>query len=230
MKRACLTVILGLSLAAPALGLNYLGTPTTILKTGEWAVGASYTKSEQDLDLGGDIEMDELEEEAVLGRVAVGLVDERMEIFGLFGSADLEQDDAEMKGEFLVGFGTRITTNLGDDLDWGVVGQFTYFTREDQGIVDGVWTPFELDLFDVQIGMGPCWRPGPFTLYGGPMIQLVEGDLDTDRVGDFDVHQQSWFGAYIGGGIELAKHLSITGEGQGTGDAWALAASIMWRF
>jgi len=230
MKRACLTVTLGLLLATPALGLTYLGTPTTILKSGEWAVGASYAKSEQDLDLGGDVEIDDFTEQSVLGRVAVGLVDERMEIFGLFGGADLEQHEVDMDGELLVGFGTRITTNLGGDLDWGVVGQFTYFTREDQGLVDDVWTPFDLSLFDVQIGMGPCWRPGPFTLYGGPMVQLVEGDMDTEVLGDFDVHQKSWFGAYIGGGVELAKHLGITGEAQGTGDAWALAASITWRF
>ncbi len=230
MKRLCLTVVLGLSLAAPALGLTYLGTPTTMLKTGEWTVGASYTKSEQNLDLGGGIDWDDLEEESIVGRVAVGLVDRRMEVFGLFGSADLEQDPAEMNGEFLVGFGTRITTNLGNDLDWGAVGQFTYFTREDQGVVDNVWTPFELALFDIQIGLGPCWHPGRFTLYGGPMVHLVQGDLDTEALGDLDVEQESWFGAYIGGGVELAKHLGIAGEAQGTGDAWALAASITWRF
>lgn len=230
MKCLCLTVVLGLFLAAPALGLTYLGTPTTVLKTGEWAVGASYAKSEQDLKLSGGFDIDDLEEESVLGRVAVGLVDKRMEVFGLFGTADLEQDEAEMNGEFLVGFGARVTTNIGDDLDWGVVGQFTYFTREDAGRVADVWTPFEMSLFDVQIGVGPCWRPGPFMLYGGPMVHLVEGDIDTEIAGDFDVNQESWFGAYIGGGVELAKHLGITGEAQGTGDAWALAASIMWRF
>jgi hypothetical protein len=71
------------------------------------------------------------------------------------------------------------TTNLGDDLDWGVVGQFTYLTREDQGVINGVWTPFEMDLIDVQIGMGPCWRPGPFVLYGGPMLQFIEGEIET---------------------------------------------------
>jgi len=230
MKRLCLTVVLGLFLASPALGLTYLGTPTTILKTGEWAIGASYAKSEQDLELGGDLQIEDLEEESVLGRVAVGIADERMEIFGLFGVVDVEQGTSQMNGEFLVGFGTRITTNLGDDLDWGIVGQFTWFTREDVGNIAGVWTPFELDLLDIQVGLGPCWRPGPFILYGGPMIQLIEGDIEADALGDFDVNAESLLGGYIGGGIELAKHLSITGEAQGTADAWALAASIMWRF
>jgi len=230
MKRLCLTVVLGLFLATPALGLTYLGTPTTVLKTGEWVVGASYAKSEQELDLSEGGEMDELEEESVLGRVAVGIADERMEIFGLFGVVDLEHGVAETNGEFLVGFGGRITTNLGDDLDWGVVGQFTYFTREDRGVINGMWTPLEIDLIDVQIGMGPCWRPGPFTLYGGPMIQFIEGEIETDTIGDFDINEESWFGAYIGGGVELDGHLGIGGEIQGTGDAWALAASLTWRF
>jgi hypothetical protein len=230
MKRLCLTVILGLFLVTPALGLTYLGTPTTVLKTGEWTVGASYTKSEQDLELSGGTDFDDLKEKSVLARVSVGLVDKRMEIFGLMGGADWEQDGTDMNGEFLVGLGTRITTNRGDGLDWGVVGQFTYFTREDHGLVDGVWTPFDLALFDIQIGMGPCWRPGQFTLYGGPMVHIVEGDLNTDAAGDFDVHQKSWFGAYLGGGVEFDKHLSLSGEAQGTGDAWALAASLAWRF
>ncbi len=230
MKRACLTVVLGLLLASPALGLTYLGTPTTILKTGQWEAGVSYAESEQDLELSKGAEMPELEEQSILGRVAVGIADERMEIFGLFGMADLEHDPAETNGELLLGFGTRITTNLGGDLDWGVVGQFTYLTREDQTVINGLWTPFEMDLIDVQIGMGPCWRPGPFVLYGGPMLQFIEGELETDTFGDLDINEESWFGGYIGGGVELAEHLGLTGEVQGTGDAWAWAASLMWRF
>jgi hypothetical protein len=171
-----------------------------------------------------------LDEESVLGRVAVGIADERMEVFGLFGAANLEQDGFQTDDQFLVGFGTRITASLGDDLDWGVVAQFTWFTDEDTDTLDGVPTDYELDLIDFQIGFGPCWRPGPFILYGGPMIQWIEGDIETAAFGDFDINVESWFGGYVGGGIELAEHLSVTGEVQGTPDAWAWAASVQLRF
>jgi hypothetical protein len=142
----------------------------------------------------------------------------------------VEQDRFQPGDEFLIGFGTRITTNLGDDLDWGVVGQFTWFSSEDHGNFAGTRTGYELDLFDIQVGLGPCWRPGPFILYGGPMIQWIEGDIDINTLGNFDVNAESWLGGYIGGGFELAKHLSITGEVEATADAWAWAASAMWRF
>ncbi len=230
MKYVTLTIGLGLLVASPALGLTYLGTPTTILKTGEWAVGASYADSRQDVELEGGIDLEDVEEESTLANVAVGLADERMELFGLFGAVNLEQDGIESNGRFLVGFGTRITMYEGGDLDWGAVGQFTWFTNDDTRPIDGVATEIELNVFDVQVGLGPCWRPGPFILYGGPMFQWITGDVDTDTFGRFDVEVDSNVGGYIGGGVELAKHLSIIGEGQGTPDANTWAVSVQWRF
>jgi len=230
MKYVTLAIGVGLLVASPALGLTYLGTPTTVLKTGEWAVGASYADGRQDVELEGSIDLEHVKEKSTLGHVAVGLADERMELFGLFGAFDLERDKVESNGRFLVGFGTRITMYEGGDLDWGAVGQFTWFTSEDTMFVDGVATDVELNVFDIQVGLGPCWRPGPFILYGGPMIQWITGDVDTDAFGDFDVKAESSFGGYIGGGVELAKHLSVTGEVQGTPDASAWAVSVQWRF
>jgi hypothetical protein len=230
MRHIILIIGLGLLVASPALGLTYLGTPTTVMRTGQWAVGASYADSEQDIEFDRHFRFEDLDEESVLGRVAVGIADERMEVFGLFGAANLEQDGFQTDDQFLVGFGTRITASLGDDLDWGVVAQFTWFTDEDTDTLDGVPTDYELDLIDFQIGFGPCWRPGPFILYGGPMIQWIEGDIETTAFGDFDINVESWFGGYVGGGIELAEHLSVTGEVQGTPDAWAWAASVQLRF
>ncbi len=230
MKHTTLIIGLGLLVASPALGLTYLGTPTTRMKAGQLAIGASYADSEQDVELQGDIQVDDLDEESWLGRVAIGVADERMEIYGLFGSANLESDGLETGDEFLVGFGTRITTNRGDELDWGVVGQFTWFTNEDTVDFLGTPTPYDLDVIDVQIGFGPCWRPGPFIVYGGPMIQWIDGDIESPLFGEFDVDAESSFGGFVGGGIELAEHVCLTGEVQATADANAWAASIQWRF
>lgn len=230
MRQRCIATILALGLCSNALALTYLGPPTTNMKAGQWAGGVSYADGEQDIELGSNLQLEDLKEETVLGRVAAGVVDRRWEVFGLFGAVDAEQDYFNPDDEFLIGFGTRITTNVGDKLDWGVVGQVTWFTSEDTGTFAGIPTPYELDLFDIQVGLGPCWRPGPFILYGGPMIQWIEGDLDTTYAGNFDVNAESWFGVYIGGGVELEQHLSITGEVQATGDATLWAVCAQWRF
>ena len=235
MKLAYLTIIGGLLFAAPVLGLTFLGTPTTVLKTGEITAGASYANSDQDIeieseDLGG-ARIDGVKEESVIGHVGVGVADERLELFGLFGAANLKQDDIKANGEFLAGVGTRITMYKGDDgLDWGIVAQFTWFTDEDKVVVDGFRTPFELNVFDVQVGLGPCWRPGPFILYGGLMIDWITGNIDVRDVGSFDVQAESNFGAYFGAGIDLAKHISAVAEIQGTPDSSAWGGSVMWRF
>jgi hypothetical protein len=232
MKHLCLTIIPGLLIAAPAMGLTYLGTPTTPMRAGQWAFGASYAYGEQDLELERHFRFEDLEEESILGRVAVGLFDQRMEIFGLAGIANLEQDrnDLESSDQFLIGLGTRITAYRGDTLDWGLVAQFSWFTNEDTISVDGMRTPYELDVIDVQIGFGPCWRPGPFILYGGPMIQWIDGDIEIEGVGKLDVSAESWFGGYVGAGIELAEHVGVTAELQATPDAWAWGAALMVRF
>jgi len=230
MKHVALTIGLSLLVASPALGLTYLGTPTTNMKAGQVAGGASYADSRQDVELEGGIDIEDVDEESTLGRLAIGIFDERMEIFGLFGAAELGKDDIETDEDFFFGFGTRITTNLGDDLDWGIVGQFTWFNNEDDADINGVLTPYDLNVIDVQVAFGPCWRPGPFIAYGGPMFQWITGDVESPILGKRDVNAESLFGGYVGGGIELAEHLSVTGEVQATPDAHAWAVSVQWRF
>jgi len=232
MKHLCLTIVLGLLVTAPAMGLTYLGTPTTTMRACQWAFGASYANSEQDLEAERHFPFKDLEEETILGRVAVGLADRRMEFFGFTGIANLARDpnNLQVSDEFVFGLGTRITAFPGDTLDWGIVAQFTWFTNEDTISVAGVRTHYELDVVDVQMGFGPCWRPGPFVLYGGPMIQWIDGNIRIDGIHRLDVNTESWFGGYIGAGIELAGHVSATAELQGTPDAWAWGASLTIRF
>jgi hypothetical protein len=238
MRYAILVISLGLFITTPVLALTYLGPTTTAMDEGQWSFGACYTESEQDLqfrdDAGEDLfgsGFEDARERIILGTAAVGLATDRAELFGRFGAGELHQHEFETdEDEFVGGLGMRITTNLGDQLSWGIVGQFTWMKPEGRAVVLGEAVEYELEFFDFQVALGPCWRSDGLILYGGPMLQFVDAELETDLFGDFDIEQESWFGGYLGGGIELAEHLSIMGEGQVTPDASAWAGSLMWRF
>ena len=232
MKKYCVAAILALGLCSNVLALNYLGPPTTRMKAGQWFIGASYADSEQDIEFDTDIEFDDVDQNATVGRVGVGLATDRLEIFGLFGMTELERDLFETDDEFLVGGGFRVTMQLDkkNNLDIGVVGQVTYSKFEDESIIFLTPTDYELSLAEILFGAGPCWRPGPWLVYGGVLIQWIEGNLDTIAAGRSDVNQESLVGAYLGGGVDLAEHWMITAEGQATPDAYGVAAGVQLRF
>ncbi len=229
MKQRCIAVVLALGLCSNVLALNYLGPPTTRMQAGQWAVGASYSHSNQDLDF-GPFEWDDAEQDVILGRVGVGLVTNRLEISGLAGAANLEDDSFDTGYKFLLGGAFRVTMWKGKDLDWGIVGQGTYLNLEDTGIIQGTSTDFELRLGELQFGLGPCWRPGWGIIYGGAMFQWVLGTMDTTLLGDFDLREKTAIGIYGGGGIELARHLMLTGEVQATPDAFGWGTGLQLRF
>lgn len=210
-------------LAEGAWALTYLGPPTTAMRAGQWAVGVEGAWSEQDLemDVAGfeDLPVDDFEIETVLAQVSVGLATNRMEVFGRIGVVRAEWESIESDEELAVGGGTRITTNLDDPLSWGIVAQGLYWQ------FDG-----EEDNIEAQIGLGPCWRTGGFILYGGPMIHLYHAEADDPYIGSIEIDQESWFGAWLGGGVDLWRQARLTAEIQATPDAWGVGANFIWQF
>jgi hypothetical protein len=215
--------LLGLLLSSPALALTYLGPTTTNMRAGQWAVGANYMYSEQDVEVNGAT-LRNFEWQTALATVHLGLDTSRAEIFGRIGIADMERRESvgiEGDTELALGFGTRITTNPGQTLSWGIAAQFLWWQEEERGS--------DADLFDIQIGLGPCWRSGNYVVYGGPMLHFVRGDLDRPGV-SADIEEKSWFGGYLGGGIDVDDHLTATLEFQMTADGYGLGLGARWRF
>jgi len=229
MKRYCVATILTLGVCGHALALNYLGPPTTQMRAGQWAVGASYSYSTQDLDL-GEFDLENAHQDSVLGRVTVGLVTSRLEISGLAGVADIDQSEFDTGNQLQVGGAFRLTMWEGGDLDWGIVGQGTYLRAEETGTVLGSRTDYELGLGELQFGLGPCWRPNWGIVYGGAMLHWIMGSMDTTGLDDFDVREQSVLGAYLGGGFDLDRHWTLTAEIQATPDAFGWATAVQLRF
>jgi hypothetical protein len=216
MDKVNVVVLIVFAVAATAQALTPIGPPTTTLRQGQWAIGGSYGYSEQDIEIeDGPIgtSAEDVEIETALATVAVGLATNRMEIFGRLGMAQAEDTYIDSDEKLALGGGARITTNLDDELSWGVVGQVLYCEPSDDD-----------DIFDVQFALGPCWRRGAYVLYGGPMLHFITGEIGTS-----DIEQESWFGGYIGTGLS-SEHLSVIVEGQLTPDSFAGAIMLGWKF
>ncbi|OHB64022.1 MAG: hypothetical protein A2Y77_16240 [Planctomycetes bacterium RBG_13_62_9] len=113
----------------------------------------------------------------------------------------------------------RVTTNLDNPLSWGFVLQGLYWQfEEDDNNIEG------------QAAIGPCWRQDGLVLYGGPMAHFYRAEGNGGLLGGAELDQESWFGGYLGGGIEVDRRLSFTAEFQATGDAWCAGGMLAWRF
>jgi hypothetical protein len=217
-KAACLIILCA---AGSALALGPLGPTTTTMRQGQWEIGFAYTEGEQDIVLDDVSEMEDVELKSSLGRVAVGLATNRAELFGLFGLAKYEQEDSNP--DLAVGVGARITATSEEELNWGIVAQIVRYEFD----LDST----ELRLNEIQVGIGPTWRPCRyFVLYGGPMLHFLFGEFDNDSGTENDIEEDSFFGGYLGVGTEIVEHLTVNIEGQVTADSRALSAGLAWRF
>jgi hypothetical protein len=216
-KTACLIVLCA---TGSVLALGPVGPTTTTMRQGQWEIGAAYTYSEQDIEFEGDSEVENAELETVLGRVAVGVATDRVELFGLVGAAD--SDDFDTDTEVAFGGGLRVTTNSGEELTWGIVAQVIHY---DFDVTGG-----DLTLNEVQIALGPTWRRDGLMIYGGPLIQVLFGEFDRNIGVDSDVDEDTLWGGYVGGGVELVEHLTLNVEGQLTTESYAVSGGLNWRF
>lgn len=224
MRNATVAAIL-LMVTSTVQALSYIGPPTTVMKAGQWGFGGMYTDSKQDIELKSFGVLDDVELDTTLATATVGLADHRAELFGRVGVGQYDWFGDDREDELCLGFGGRITTNKGhgnlEDLDWGLALHLTYHEIPEK-VGEG-------ELYEFQLGLGPCWRPGIFLLYGGPMVHMLGGELDLPLVGEFDIRQESSYGGYIGGGIDVGG-FQVTGEVQATPDATGWAVGGRFEF
>ena len=99
----------------------------------------------------------------------------------------------------------------------------------------------EIDLTEMQIAVGATylWKEG-FSVYGGPFVYYVSGDLESATIDGYDI---TWdidggptYGAYLGAVMDLGVWMDVAQdcffniEYQHTADASALGAGLMLRF
>jgi len=238
--RKLLMAIMVLCAAGQAFALSPLGPPRAGLKKGQQSLGFLFARSEMDLDVSGyglSEELSDTESTLYLMKAGHGLSDD-CEIYSLLGFADISSEDFNGSSELAWGFGAKFTVAENDSVTWG--GLFQMVSLSSEGSVsDDVpgygWQTMDIEaqIFDIQIAFGPTFDQEGFSLYGGPFLHFVDGDIEASALGvtiDLDIEQKSEFGGYVGAQFDLAESSSLFIEYQMTGDAKAISGGLEWRF
>jgi hypothetical protein len=209
--------------SSAAWALRPMGPPMAGLEPSQMSVGFEFSWSEMDADIDGDT-TDDIESLAYLANLGYGIAD-NWEAFIRLGIAGVDVDDEDFSGDdqFAYGFGTKLTFAEDDALTWGGLFQMDWTKSEDSG------EDVEIEAYEIQIAVGPTYQMEGMSLFGGPFLHFVDGDVDVP--GDtLDMEQESEIGGYVGAQFDIAENASWNIEFQFTGDAQAICTGIVWRF
>ncbi len=217
MKKVLLLIIAMSFGCGQALAITVMGPPTATLERGQFAIVPEYSYSETDIEKERR-GIDDVTLNLLLLRIAYGF-----------------RDDVELYVRGGTGGGSQwIPITLGA----GVRCTFTEYAGIPLGVLfQAQWLPGteffagDLDLYEIQIAAGPTYRVDRFYLYGGPFLHFLRGEGENNFFNtDYDVHEESVFGAYVGVGAELTEHLGVHVELQATGGAYGFGPGLPWNF
>ena len=194
-----------------------------------------------------------------LGSLDYGLCD-NWDIFGHVGIADGKDEMVEALGcgrpgkkyrdfdgdyETAWGFGTRATICEDGELTWGGLFQITWSNPDDSGVRlrgdPNFSGDLELDFWQIQIAVGPTLQLDGLSIYGGPFLHFVQGDMDMDGTtvdsgvtqlveSRAEIREDSIFGGYGGLLWDVAEGVFWYTEAQFTGNAWGIGSGVVLIF
>jgi len=208
--------------------------------------------------------IEDLTSNMVLARVSYGAFDS-VDVFACLGLSDAQDDMTEELATgadgnryreldcghgFAYGFGARATFWQEDDIAWGGLVQALWQNPSDGDIdlvpKDGdparMSGDAELDLLEIQVAVGPTVQANGFSVYGGPFLHFVSGDLDVSVAGtdsflavnrvelSQDVDQESELGFFVGAQGDANQDITWYAEFQITGDAWGIGVGGVRKF
>jgi hypothetical protein len=208
--------------------------------------------------------IEDLTSNMVLGRLSYGAHDS-LDVFACVGLSDARDDMTEILATgsdgnrytgldssygLAYGLGARATFWQEGNLEWGGLVQILWENPRSGDIdlapTDGdpakLSGDVELNLQEIQVALGPTVKLKGFSVYGGPFLHYVSGDLDVDASGtdsfgavnrvdlSQDIREKSEFGAFVGAQGEANQDTSWFVEFQITGDAWGVGIGGIARF
>ncbi len=247
-------------------GFDPMGPPKAMLKKGQPSVGIEYLYGNMDLETStstvglADMDLNNIEINKISGVVGYGLFDS-LEIFGRFGLAAIDVDSSVIADnpaasigssgfDFSIGGGARATIFEWKDISVGVLAQvslvqldgFDDYVGPDNGQfgADMTFSISELTMTEVQLAFGPTWNcTENVSIYGGPFLHFVDGDLDRDGVSffpnaippeseTFDINERGVWGGYIGATVLFSKspNINCNVEFQATGAGYGVAIQL----
>jgi hypothetical protein len=239
-KRIIVMLVAVLFFSIPSFGLSFMGPPKAGLEQGQFGVGVNYSYSEMDLEVSGYgfSWTEDVETNLLFADIGYGIMD-KWDGYARVGLVKVEAEDFDGDNEFAYGFGTRVTLAEEENISWGALFQIGWYEGDDSvtGFIPGygiVTADQDIDVYEMQIAIGPTYEADKMRIYGGPFLHLLDGDYDADITGvadlSFDVEQESEFGGYIGAQFDIAENAIAGVEFQFTGDAWAITGGIGWGF
>lgn len=200
----------------------------------------------------------------VLGRVCYGAYD-TVDVFVCLGLSDAQDDmteelatgpdgnkytDLDSSHGFAYGLGARATFWQEGNIIWGGLVQILWENPSDGDIdlrpTDGdpskLSGDVEIDLQEIQVAVGPTVQMEGLSVYGGPFLHFVTGDLDVEATGtdsfsavnrvdlSADIREESEFGVFAGAQGQVDQDTFWFVEFQITGDAWGIGIGGERRF
>ena len=227
MKKVLMSLVCLCCISSAARAFIFMGCPTGDVQQDPVGMGANYSYSEADITIEG-MGVDDVEFSSYLARIAYGATDE-WGVFVSVGTADVEADDYDGSSEFAFGIGVKGVFHEGEHVSWGALSQIHWFKSKDTGRVDGLSADGEFDLYEVQVGAGPIYQADGFCVYGGPFLDFIRGDFDVrirGRSVPGEIKEESKFGGYVGGQIQIWNDATLGVEVQITGDGFAVGIAF----
>ncbi len=222
-----------------AMALAPMGTPTAGLKLNQFRAGLDYSYSKMDIEGspsdGDDYTIKDFTSNGIWANLGYGIADS-LEAFVRLGAANGdfdEVDDSDDIGysgdyQFSYGFGAKWTFwQQQEKLDWGTLFQMDWLKTKDAPDEDDI----EIAAYEIQVAVGPTWKASDnLSIYGGPFVHFLRGDVDFEGGDSDDLKEKSEFGGYVGAQADLTESTLLFGEFQYTGDGWAFGTGVGWKF
>lgn len=205
-------------------------------------------------------EIDGLKSDMIFGSLAYGLCD-NWQVYVRLGAANAK-DELRARGFFAFpgesydfsgshgfawGVGTRATFCQCGPWTFGGVGQVTWVNPDDDdvswsAVLDGdninISGKSKFDWRQFQVGLGVTYQADGWSVYGGPCLFFVKGDLDATVTESQDgspayldkyrheIREESEFGGWVGVGCDLPQNAKCYAEAQVYGYGWAIGAGV----
>jgi len=245
-----LTVAVVIVYSSAVFALDAMGPAASELKQGKFNTGIEFSSSWIDLRLDqgkyfdgiswSDLASVNIDSEVFKLFVLFGYgITDNVEAFLRFDAANINFEgdtpmgpSATFNGQHgcAIGFGTKATFYQTDNLKLGGLFQVSWSNSEGKMKTDTETWKLDLELIEYQFAVGPIYKlMDGVSIYGGPFLHFVDGDVDGKRTSpsntrklSWDIDERSRFGGYIGTQINIIKNAPFYIEYQHTAHADAL--------
>lgn len=242
-KKALLlaVVVVVVCLCSSARALDPLGPPTAQLNQGQIRLGFEYfyETSEIQIDVDGENAAIKVKEHMVTANIGYGISDS-WEVFARLGAEVAGEATIhpfgpgyEFEGDesFVYGGGTRATFYEQGKVKLGALFQMNWGDSDGDVKYEGSTDSAKIDTVEWGVAVGPSYQLNEtVSLYGGPFLYFLDGDVEVDDDDVGDLEESSSAGGYFGVQVDLSEDTSFNVEWLHTHDSDALAMMYAWEF